>query len=202
MKNAITKAVLLALTESIKGTSFVGLKNYTTGRGEVADYTILIGTNYENCLLHDFNALVENQMLIFETLEKEFNTSDIDTAYKNLYDRLEVKLSTPEVKAKLREEGNETLRRSDAQSEAYTHIGKGIKINDETGQIHIHGVEINKTTREEAPPSDKKPTKSSTVVIIQNKIKKLCKFRQDKQRTFIIDNLETLNIQGFSITKK
>lgn len=203
MTNQVTKSVLLALTESIKSTSFVGLKSYTTGRGEVANYTILIGTNYENCMLHDFNALVENQMLIFNTLEKEYEIDNIEIAYKELYESLEIRLSTPEVKEKLREEGNATMNRSDGQSDAYTHIGKGLKIDDSTGELHIYGVEIDKTVVTPAPEAEaKKATKQAEKTIIKNKITKLCNFRQSKLRTFKISNLETLNIQGFSISKK
>lgn len=204
MKNTVTKAILLALTESIKSTSFVGLKNYTTARGEVANYTLLIGTNYENCMLHDFNALVENQMLIFNTLEKDFEIDNIEIAYKELYDSLEIRLSTPEVKEKLREEGNATMNRSDAQNDAYTHIGKGLKVDESTGELHIYGVEIDKTIVTPAPETEAKkaPSKQAEKTIIKNKITKLCNFRQSKLRTFKVSNLETLNIQGFSITKK
>lgn len=203
MTNTVTQAILLALTESIKSTSFVGLKNYTTSRGEVANYTLLIGTNYENCMLHDFNALVENQMLIFETLEKEYDVNDIDTAYKELYDSLEIRLSTPEVKEKLREEGNATMNRSDGQNDAYIHIGKGLKLDEKTGELHIYGVEIDKTTITPAPESaPSKPKNQAVKTVIKEKITKLCKFRQSKLRTFKVSNLETLNIQGFSITKK
>lgn len=202
MKSQVTKAILVALTESIKGTSFVGLKNYATKRGEVANYTILIGASYENCMVHDYNSLAENQEKIFGDLAKDYKMEDIETAYKNIADSLEIRLSTPEVKEKLRAEGNATLNASEAQSDAYEQIGKGVKVNKESGEVHIYGVQISKTVVTPAPPTATKPRQKGLIVEIQDKIKKICGFRQDQLRTFIIDNLETLNIQGFSITQK
>ena len=44
--------------KNIKGTSFVGVKNYENKEGEISNQTFLVGINYENLLKTDYDKLL------------------------------------------------------------------------------------------------------------------------------------------------
>ena len=145
MTNSVKNSVVVAVAKTIKSTSFVGIRNYENKQGEVSNQTIIAGITYENCLLNDFKVLQENQNKIFEVLGKDHENELIEKAYKNLYDSLEKRLSSEEVKEALRQQNDKTIMLSDAQKDAYVHITKGIKVNKETNQIHVFGLVQRKT---------------------------------------------------------
>lgn len=195
MKTLVENLGLVLVAKTIKGTSFVGIKNYENKQGEVSNQTIVAGITYENCLLNDFKTLQENQNKVFEVLGKDYANELIEKAYKNLYDSLEKRLSSEEVKQALREQNDKTILLSDAQKDAYVHITKGVKVNKETSQIHVFGLVVKKTILK---PIEYKQTNSRELTIVQNKIKKLCEFKQDKYRSFIFDKAE-VKLQGVTI---
>lgn len=195
MKTLLENIALVLTAKQIKGTSFIGLRGYTNKQGEVSNQTIVAGITYENCLLNDFKVLQENQNKVFETLQKDFPIELIETAYKNVYTSLEKRLSSEEVKEALRQQNDKTIILSDAQKDAYVHITKGIKVNKETNQIHVFGLVQRKTVLKAI---EYKETKSRELTIVQNKIKKLCEFKQDKYRSFIFDKAE-VKLQGVTI---
>ena len=195
MKNLGQNIELIANAKTIKGTSFIGVQNYTNSKGEVSNQTIVGGITYEKCLVNDFNALQTKQNEIFETLQKVYAISVIETAYNNLYISLEKRLSSEEVKQALREENDFTIKKSDAQIDAYIHIAKGIKLHKETQKLHIFGLVVRKKV---ITPIEYKEVKSRELTIVQNKIKKLCEFKQDKYRNFIFDKAE-VKLKGITI---
>jgi hypothetical protein len=195
MTTSTKNSVLLAVAKTIKGTTFVGVRNYENKQGEISNQTIVAGITYENCLLNDFKVLQEKQNEIFETLQKNYPIELIETAFKNVYNSLEKRLSSEEVKEALRLENDKTIALSDAQKNAYLHLAKGVKLNKETLQIHIFGLVVKKTILQSI---EYKETKSRELTIVQNKIKKLCQFKQDKYRSFIFDKAE-LKLQGIEI---
>jgi hypothetical protein len=139
VKNLTNAINLLLAAKTIKGTSFVGLRNYENKQGEKSNQTIIAGITYENCLVSDFNTLQVNKENVYETLSKKYNNVILDKAYLEVYESLEKRLSSPEIKEALRQQNDSTIMRSDAQIDAYTHIAKGIKINKETKLIHVLG---------------------------------------------------------------
>lgn len=195
MKTLVENLGLVLVAKTIKGTSFVGIKNYENKQGEVSNQTIVAGITYENCLLNDFKTLQENQNKVFEVLGKDYANELIEKAYKNLYDSLEKRLSSEEVKQALREQNDKTILLSDAQKDAYVHITKSVKVNKETNQIHVFGLVVKKTILK---PIEYKQTNSRELTIVQNKIKKLCEFKQDKYRSFIFDKAE-VKLQNVTI---
>jgi hypothetical protein len=189
-----TKALILA-AKTIRGTSFIGIRNYENKQGEVSNQTIIAGITYENCLLNDFKVLQENKDKVFETLQKEYPNDLIETAYNNLFTSLEKRLSSDEVKQALREQNDLTIKLSDAQKDAYVHIAKGVKLHIETMQLHVFGLVARKTV---IKPIEYKETNSRALTLAQNKIKKLCEFKQDKYRNFIFDKAE-VQLQGITV---
>jgi len=195
MKNLTEKLVVIAVAKTIKGTSFIGVQGYTNQKGEVSNQTFVGGITYENALLNDFNVLKTSEDRIFSELEKSYSNDLILQAYKNVYESLEKRLSSDEIKEKLRLENDLTIKRSDAQIDAYTHVAKGIKIHKETKQVHLFGLVVRKTV---LVPIEYKQVNSRELTIVQNKIKKLCEFKQDKYRNYIFEH-GTIKIQGISI---
>lgn len=195
MENSVKNAVVVAVAKTIKSTSFVGIRNYENKQGEVSNQTIVAGITYENCLLNDFKVLQEKQNEVFETLVKDYSNELILQAYQNVYNSLEKRLSSEEVKEALRQQNDKTIALSDAQIDAYIHLAKGVKQNKETLQIHIFGLVVRKQVLQAI---EYKKTKSRELTIVQNKIKKLCEFKQDKYRNFIFDKAE-LKMQGITL---
>lgn len=184
MKNLAQNLELVATAKNIKGTSFINVDNYTNEKGEVSQQLIVAGITYENCLVNDFNSLQTKQGEVFETLQKEYSLELIKKAYENVFTSLEKRLSSEEVKQALREQNDKTINQSDAQINAYTHIAKGVKLHKETQKLHVFGLLVRKKV---ITPIEYKETKSRELTIVQNKIKKLCDFKQEKYRNFKFD---------------
>lgn len=195
MKNLNDNKLVVLVAKTIKGNAFIGMQNYTNKQGEKSNQLVIGGFSYENALMHDFNALKRMQGEIVETLEKSHDKALILTAYTNLFESLEKRLSSEDVKQALREQNDQTIKLSDAQSNAYETLAKGIRRHIETNEIHVFGLVVRKKVLE---PIEYKETKSRELTIVQNKIKKLCEFKQDKVRTFIFANGE-VKIQGVTL---
>ena len=187
-----TQQNIIAVAKTIKGSTFVGT-TYRNAQGELSRQLIVSGITYENLLQHDFNALIENQSKVFET--KKFSVELLKQAYNKLYSSLEKRLSSDETKAKLLEQNDTTIVRSQAQKDAYTHVAKGIKVHNQTKEIHVFGLCVKKTVLE---PIEYKPTKSNELTICQNYIKKLCDFKQSKYKIFKFQQGE-FKMQGLKL---
>ena len=186
MKTQTQNNNVVAIGKTIKGTTFVGT-TYRNAQGELSRQLIVSGITYENLLQHDFDSLQANQNNVFSSLEKKFSVELITLAYNNLFSSLEKRLSSDETKAKLLADKDSTIVRSQAQKDAYTHLAKGIKQHNETNEIHVFGLCVKKTILEAI---EYKETKSKELTIVQNKIKKLCDFKQTKYKTFIFQKGE------------
>jgi hypothetical protein len=186
---------LLVTAKTIKGTSFVGIRDYENKQGEISNYTINAGITYENVLIHDFTNLKNKQKEVLTILKKTYPIAVIQQAYNEVYNSLEKRLSDEQTKAKLRAEGDETIARSDAQINAYISLAKGVKLHKDTMQLHVFGLVVKKTILE---PIEYKQTKSRELTIVKNKIEKLCEFKQAKYRTFIFNKAD-VKMQGVEI---
>ena len=144
---------------------------------------------------HDFKALQENRFKIFEEIVKKFDFEVVKQAYKELYESLEKRLSSEEVKEKLRLQGDATILKSDAQNDAYEYLAKGIKLHKETKKIHIFGMVVKKTI---LVPIEYKAVNSAPKTLCKEQIKKLCGFKESKMRNLIFDKSE-VKIQGIEI---
>ncbi len=202
MNNSVRNLVLTAVAKTVKGTSFVGIRGYQNSQGEVSNYTLLVGINFENVLIHDFNSISEKHNEIFETLSKDtdnkgnlYTNEIIVKAYENVYNSLEKRLSDEQTKETLRQQGDRTIIASDAQADAYEHVATGVKRNLTTNELHVFGLVVKKTVLE---PIEYKKVNSRDLTIVQNKIKKLCNFKQDKYRTFKFDEA-TIKLQGIEL---
>ena len=186
---------LLVTAKTIKGTSFVGVRDYRNKQGELSNYTINAGITYENVLIHDFTNLKNKQKEVLTILKKSYPIAVIKQAYSEVYNSLEKRLSDEQTKAKLRAEGDETIVRSDAQINAYISLAKGVKLHKDTMQLHVFGLVVKKTILE---PTEYKEVKSRELTIVKGKIEKICEFKQAKYRTFIFNKAD-VKMQGVEI---
>ncbi len=186
---------LVVTAKTIKGTSFVGIRDYENKQGELSNYTLNVGINYENVLKNDFNTLKNNQVEIVETLKKSYPIAIIEQAYNELLTSLEKRLLDEITKANLRAENDKTILASDAQIDAYINLTKGIKLHKDTMQLHVFGLVVKKTVLKAI---EYKQTKSRELTIVKNKIEKFCDFKQSKYRTFIFNKAD-VKIKGIQI---
>jgi len=194
MKTQTQQNNVVAVGKTIKGTTFVGT-TYRNSQGELSRQLIVSGITYENLLVNDFNSLQANQNVVFSTLEKSYSIDLITLAYNNVFSSLEKRLSSDETKAKLLADKDSTIVRSQAQKDAYIHLAKGIKVHNDTNEIHVFGLVVKKRVLEAV---EYKETKSKELTIVQNKIKKLCEFKQSKYKTFIFQQGE-FKMQGLTL---
>jgi len=187
--------VLVLTAKTIKGTSFIGINDYANSKGEVSNQTLLAGFSYEKALEKDFESLKENGSNVLKDLINEFSETVILKAYCELFNSLEKRLSSPEVKEALRLENDATIKRSDSQIDAFVHLAKGIKLCLQTNEIHIFGLVVRKKVLKAI---ENKEVKSRELTLCKNAIQKYCKFRQLKYRTFIFKKAE-VKIKGITI---
>jgi hypothetical protein len=127
-------------------------------------------------------------------LIKKYDKVTVSKAYEELLTSLVKRTATELEKEILRANDDSTIKRSDAQTDAYIHIAKGLKAQDES--LYIYGLCVKKTVIE---PIEYPQTKSQLKTIVKNEIKKLADLKETKYKQFKLGNLEELRIQGVSI---
>ncbi len=192
IETKLNNVATLVACKTIKGTSFVGIRNYKNSQGEVSNQTFLVGINYGKLLQNDLDKL---KAFDIAPLIKKYNDKDVvANAYKELLTSLTIRTASELEKEILRASGNATINRSDAQSDAYVDVAKGLKMQDNC--LYIYGLSVRKKVIE----AIEYPTvKSQLKTIVKNEIKKLANLQETKYKQFKLGSLETLNIQGFEI---
>jgi hypothetical protein len=198
MKNsAVRQTTLTAVARTIKGNAFSYLPNYQTDNGDVNDYWLLLGYNHQNAMVHDFQVLSDKIDLVHEKLGKDFCKEDITLAINEMLVSLETRLSDEEKKEALRLQNNETLKRSDAMTDAFEYKAKGIFLHIETNVYHVRGLEIKKRVILKSEKSYKEPV--SDKAKIKAKIPLILGFRQSKIRSFKLPKIDYIRLQGATI---
>jgi len=194
-QNAIAKKLnnvaTLVACKTIKGTSFVGVQNYTNTQGEVSNQTFIVGISYANLLENDLKTL---QAFDIKPLIAKYDKEIVASAYGELLTSLIKRTASELEKEVLRASNDSTIKRSDAQSEAYVNVAKGLKMKD--NDLYIYGLCVKKTVIESV---EYPAVNSQLKTIVKNEIKKSAELRETKFKQFKLGNVETLNIQGFSI---
>jgi len=189
----IAKIETIVASKTIKGTSFVGVRNYTNSKGEISNQTFIVGINYAKLLENDLNTLTNFDL---NPILKKYPTERLTVlkAYNELLTSLVKRTATEKEKDELRAKNDLTIKQSDAQSDAYIQIGKGLKSKD--NDLYLFGLLVKKTVLK----SIEYPTVNSQLkTIIKNDIKKQSDLRDLKVRNFKLGALETLKMQGFTI---
>ena len=191
IETKLNNVATLVACKTIKGTSFVGIRNYKNSQGEVSNQTFLVGINYGKLLQNDLDKL---KAFDITPLIAKYDKETVANAYKELLTSLTIRTASEVEKEILRASGNATINRSDAQSDVYIDVAKGLKMQDNC--LYIYGLSVRKKVIE----TIEYPTvKSQLKTIVKNEIKKLANLQETKYKQFKLGNLETLNIQGFEI---
>jgi hypothetical protein len=115
---------------SRNGSTFIGVRCYNSkGTGEVSNQTIIGG--------YDYAAAKERD------LPKIQAANAADLAQKLGFD---LALVEKAMAAILKTNQNPDAVLSEAQKAAYKHIGNGLKLHLETGDLHVHGLLVKKKT--------------------------------------------------------
>ena len=182
--------------KNIKGTSFVGIQNYTNVKGEISNQTFIVGISYANLLNNDLQKLTNFDI---NTIIKKYPNERLTVlkAYNELLASLVKRTASEQEKEVLRAKNDTTIKRSDAQNNAYIHIGKGLR--EIQGILYVNGLVVRKKVLQ----SVEYPKVNSHIkTIIKNDITKTANLRGNKFRNFKIGNTETINLKGSSISYK
>ena len=162
-----------------RGSTFVGIRGYESkGTGEVANHTIVAGYSYANAKAHDL-AIVQAA-----------NAGDLATELDQPVELVEQALA--EITKSLTKPD---AARSEGQINAYTHVGNGIKVHNETGDLYVHGLTVSKKV---LVAGTYKTVNSKPITICKNKVKKALGLRTDKVRTYIFNN-GTFTMRGVEL---
>ena len=178
--------------ENLNGAKFVALNNYESKKTkEVAIHTILTNVSVMNAKETDYETLkkADIQLIAAELLTKGIDIEVTKQAYVEMLASAEKNLST---------NIEDRTTASQAQNDAYITLGNGMKLHKDSGALHIFGMAIQKKVLIAGEPQ--KPVKSAPKTIAKKMITKSLNLRAGKFRTFIVENVEAVNMSGETIT--
>lgn len=159
--------------------TFVAIQGYTNeSANETANYVINVGVSYEKARERTISKL--NAYLALPGLTDIYRlaaTELLNSAVKN---------ANPET----------ATAASIAQSAAYTHIGRNIKIHNETGDLFLTGFVVGKVV---TTPGTYKEVKSNEKTLAKKAIAKDLKLPTDKRRNFKFTKLVSVKMQGATL---
>ena len=172
--------------KSKKGSEFVGIRNYTSSKSELSNQTLNVGIDVLKAKEKD---LITLKGLSIDSLYEIADSLEID---HSIADKALSELLISGTKNVSKEIENRTLQ-SQSQTNAYTHINKGMKVLKETGALYVSGFVIAKTVLIEGIyPSVNKQAKTK----IKDAVKKQLELKMNKYRTFIFKDAESYKING------
>jgi len=173
---AIIDNVKGAIAKSITGVSFASIKNYTSkSSGEIANHLFNLGVDLSTAKQKDIKMLQELDLTTFAT---KTDLPTLEIARTELLNSLI----------------NPSVARSKGQTNAYENITNGIRVHKESGAVHIYGMFVSK---EVIKKGEYKSVNSKPKTIAKKELQKLMK--STKFRTFIVNNIETLNLNKESL---
>lgn len=172
--------------KSEKGSEFVGIRNYTSSKNEVSNQTLNVGIDVLKAKEKD---LVSLKGLSIDGLYEIADALKID---HKIADKAIAELLLSGLKNVSTEIENRTLQ-SQAQTNAYVYVNKGMKVLKETGHLYVSGFVIAKTVLTEGIyPTVNKQAKT----IIKDAVKNHLNLKMLKYRTFIFKDAESYKING------
>jgi hypothetical protein len=189
------KNELILAVKKIKGTSFVGVRNYENLQGEQSNQTFNVGISYAKILQHDLEAL---RKFDISTLTDNHSLTDLTRGYAELLLSLEKRTSDEQTKAELLANNDKTMIRSQAQTDAYIQISNGIKAKLENEQLflYVYGFMVRKTILKKG---EYKQVNSRPLTLAKNAIVKAAGLKEGKYKQFKLGKLEDIKISGLTI---
>jgi len=169
----------------LHGAKFINVNGYTAKSGEVSNHTINVNVDIEAAKKSDLETLKNYPTVKLDKLAESFEV-DYDVASK----ALEELITSAE---KNLTNDTQTVQ-SKAQSDAYTSLGKGLRIHNENLNIYITGFANSKNVIVEG---EYKVVKSRPKTLIKKAIQKGLKM--SKFRNFKLGEAQVLSISGSTI---
>jgi len=174
----------------LNGAQFIGIKNYvSTKTGEVANFIVL--TNY---------SVMEAKKKDLQTLESLTHNDIEDIAEAKELSKEVVFEALTELIASARKNLSENLEdrtvNSQAQTDAYLHIGKSLKINKTNMEVFLVGMFIDKQV---IVPGKYPKVNSRPKTIAKKAIAKHCDLRMNKYRNLKVGQIDRINVDGSTL---
>jgi hypothetical protein len=184
----------IVCVKSIKGTSFVGVRNYTNLQGEISNQTFVVGISYANLLNNDLQKLTDFDI---NAVINEYPNDKLIVlkAYNEMLTSLIKRTSTDEAKAELRRLNDVTIKQSDAQKNAYDNVANGLRKKETI--LYVYGLRVRKTI---LVSIEYPKTNSATKTIIKRIITKKANLQGGNFRQYKLGNMENLKIKGFDLS--
>jgi hypothetical protein len=174
----------------LNGAKFISINKYFSDTSkELANYVLNVNISIEEAKKKDFDSL---KSITDNDLKDISKVSDI--AIEVLKVSLSEMLTSAE--KNLSTDITERSNQSQAQTNAYIPLAKGVKLNPETMAIYIFGQIIDKKILEKG---EYKTVKSSDKTLGKKAITKHLDLRAGKFRTFILGNADSLKVSGTTI---
>lgn len=194
---------LVAVTKQVAGVSFVGIHNYkslTSNETEIANYTINVGASYENMLHNDEKRLQGfNMNMIDEAFLNAWNYSSINytkfgslEAYKQAV-KSSVTIALGELIASATKSENEPARESND-----IWLSKLLAFNTSTQRLSIIGV-VTENGKKTLQVGERKLVAKAPKTTAKEMIKHALGMRTSYIRRFVLDNMNTIRINGDTI---
>jgi len=168
---------LLAVLSTIKTPSFVRILNYTNDQGEISNHTINLGASYGNAKQKDAEFMSENSNIA------AFNFGSISPTIS--------RLAWAEMQKALLNPSQETINRSEAQTDAFITVCPNVRVHKETGRVFIYGFQVSKEILLKGVYN---VVNSSDKTIAKNIIRKELKATKFKNLAF--DKLNSVKVKG------
>ena len=192
------KNELIVAVKKIKGTSFVGVRNYENLQGEQSNQTFNVGINYGKVLQYDLQAL---QNFDISTLADQHSMADLTKGYAELLLSLQKRTADEQTKAELLANNDKTMLQSQAQTDAYISLSNGLKAKLENDKLvlYIYGFMVRKTILKKGIYKEKN---SRSLTLAKEAIKKSAGLKETKYKQFKLGNLEEIKISGVTLDIK
>ena len=192
------KNELIVAVKKIKGTSFVGVRNYENLQGEQSNQTFNVGINYGKVLQYDLQAL---QNFDISTLADQHSMADLTKGYAELLLSLQKRTADEQTKAELLANNDKTMLQSQAQTDAYISLSNGLKAKLENDKLvlYIYGFMVRKTILKKGIYKEKN---SRSLTLAKEAIKKAAGLKETKYKQFKLGNLEEIKISGVTLDIK
>jgi hypothetical protein len=165
---------LIEKLKSIKGVSFVSV-TYTNQQNEQHQTTFNVGVDYQRAKQKDIEFL---QQLDVTTIQSSLDNDLLEAARIALLESF-IKPSKT---------------RSEGINNAYTHLGNGLKIHNETQTVYVYGMKVHKRVIEKG---DKQEDTRSDLTKAKDAIRSILKSTQYRQ--FKIESSLQYKINGDTI---
>jgi len=189
----IVRNLCAAVTKSPTKVAFVAIKGYTNANNETSNVLLNVGASLDNAKAKD---LVFLKNLKVETLP-------LDSYFCEAMNKATKQVCSIEIISEWLEKARlawitsiETPNKnnSEGQINAYTHVVDGMKMHNDSSQIYVWGMQVQKTV---ITKGEYKEVNHRPLTVAKDLIKNHLKHTQI--RTYILKNVDVLKVNGETI---